>query len=108
MISLVAAFHSFQMCAQHPSHLLMCLHQAGNEIAGTGVVQIIGEAVDVCSEMNDQAFVVGEQCADITFAVIIFGSLFRKVRQRQKIFERCRGVVSQHANALGDVIDDFV
>ncbi len=51
----------FQMCAQHPGHLFMRLHQAGDEVAGAGVVQIIGEPVDVFTQMNDQAFVAGKQ-----------------------------------------------
>jgi hypothetical protein len=37
----------------------MCLHQLGNKIAGTNIMELVGKTMKIFPAMNNNAFMIG-------------------------------------------------
>src|SRR4030095_6786773 len=47
--------------AEHPGHLLVLLHEAGEEVAGAGVAVLVLGGLEVRTKLADEALAVREQ-----------------------------------------------
>src|SRR5215470_9753788 len=94
--------------AEHPGHLFVLFHQAGQEVVRTHVVKLGGGRISVRAKLTDDRLVVTQEILEHVVGARILAGVLLETRGLRELAERRHGMAAQGARALGDVVDEVV
>src|SRR4029453_7543396 len=94
--------------AEHPGHLLVLLHEAGEEVAGAGVAVLVLGGLEVRTKLADEALVVHEQVGQHLLGVRRLLGIFLQARALTELGERAERAAAHASGTLRDLVDELV